>query len=146
MYLHVLADSATSVLAIVALALGALYGWRWLDAAMAMVGAALILHWSRGLVATTSRQLLDTVPSAALEIEVRKTLEAIDDVRVADFHLWDIGPGRRACIAVLVTHTPRAPSFYRSSLASFTELAHVTIEVHACPDEDHAADPVQVTS
>ncbi len=137
-YLHVLADSATSVFALAALSLGALYGWRWLDPVMALVGAALILHWARGLLATTSRQLLDAVPSAELEIELRKALEAIDDVRVADFHLWDIGPGRRACIAVLVTHTPKAPSFYRSSLSSFPELAHVTIEVHACPD-DHPA-------
>ena len=128
-YLHVLADALTSVLALVALGLGAAFGWNWLDPIMGLVGAALILQWSRGLVGATARQLLDVVPSAALESEIRKELESIDDVRVADLHLWDIGPGRRACIVALVTHTPRAPAYYRARIVpvGHLESAHVTI-------------------
>ena len=41
-YLHVVADAATSLLAIFALLGGMLWGFAWLDPAMGLVGAALI--------------------------------------------------------------------------------------------------------
>ena len=52
-YLHVLADAATSALAIVALAGGWKFGWGWLDPAMGIVGAILILVWARSLLVET---------------------------------------------------------------------------------------------
>jgi Co/Zn/Cd efflux system component len=58
-YLHVIADAATSVLAIVALVGGLAYGWAWLDPAMGIVGALLVGNWARGLVRSTSAVLLD---------------------------------------------------------------------------------------
>lgn len=133
-YLHVLADSATSVLAIAALAMGAWLGIAWLDPVMGLVGAALILHWARGLVRTTAAQLLDVVPSRDVEQKVRATLEAIDDARVTDLHVWQIGPDCRACIVSIVTHTPREPSFYRARVAAEVQLGHLTVEVHPCPE------------
>lgn len=65
-YLHVLADALTSVLAIAALAAGWWFGIAWLDAAVGIVGAAVILNWSRGLVAETAGVLLDRVPDQRL--------------------------------------------------------------------------------
>ncbi len=41
-YVHVVADAATSVLAIIALAGGMLWGWIWLDPVMGIVGAGLV--------------------------------------------------------------------------------------------------------
>ena len=49
-YVHVLADAMTSVLAIVALLAGRFYGWVWLDPVIALVGVAVILSWSFGLL------------------------------------------------------------------------------------------------
>ncbi len=49
-YMHVLADGLTSVLAIVALLTGSLYGCLWLDPAMGIVGALVIARWSWGLI------------------------------------------------------------------------------------------------
>ena len=49
-YVHVLADALTSVLAIVALTCGFLFGWVWMDPLMALVGVAVILSWSFGLI------------------------------------------------------------------------------------------------
>jgi Co/Zn/Cd efflux system component len=48
-YLHVIADAATSLLAIVALLGGMLYGWDWLDPLMGIVGAVLVSRWALGL-------------------------------------------------------------------------------------------------
>ncbi|TQT54792.1 CDF family Co(II)/Ni(II) efflux transporter DmeF, partial [Xanthomonas perforans] len=45
-YLHVVADAATSVLAIVALVAGMHWGVTWLDPLMGIVGAVLVTAWA----------------------------------------------------------------------------------------------------
>ncbi|HEX5363316.1 MAG TPA: CDF family Co(II)/Ni(II) efflux transporter DmeF, partial [Gallionella sp.] len=52
-YVHVIADAATSVLAIVALIGGWFYGWSWLDPVMGIVGAILVAVWAKGLLIET---------------------------------------------------------------------------------------------
>lgn len=77
-YLHVIADAATSVLAIIALLGGMYFGAAWLDPVMGLVGAALVSVWAWGLIRQTSKVLLDhprrlgepawlTRPAAAFE-------------------------------------------------------------------------------
>jgi cation diffusion facilitator family transporter len=144
-YLHVLADAATSVLAIVALAAGVWAGVTWLDPVMGLVGAMLILKWARDLASSSGQQLLDVVPSPELEARIKTELESIDDARVTDLHVWEIGPDCQACIASIVTHTPREPGFYRARIAAIAKLSHVTVEVHACPDERCADKIVRAT-
>ena len=63
---------------------------------------------------------------------MRAKLEAIDDVRVADLHVWELGPGRRSCIVSLVTSTPRDVDHYRQAVLKALPVAHLTIEVHQC--------------
>lgn len=134
-HLHVLADAFTSVLAILAL-LGAEHlGWTFLDPAMGLVGAVVILRWSVGLCLGAARVLLDVRPSEALEASARATLEAIDDVAVADLHVWELGPGRRAVLASIVTERPRDVGHYREALFARLDVSHVTVEVHRRPGE-----------
>ncbi len=67
-YFHVLADTLTSVLAIVALFVGKYMGAVWLDPVMGIVGAIVIFHWSFGLIKESSSVLLDkSVNTATLE-------------------------------------------------------------------------------
>ena len=131
-YFHVLADALTSVLAIGALALGRAFGWWFLDPAMGIVGGLLIARWSFGLCRDASRQLLDAVPSPEMARRILARLETIDDVRVADLHLWEIAPGRRGCIVSLVTGQPRETEYYRDAILGEAPLAHLTVEVHRC--------------
>jgi cation diffusion facilitator family transporter len=131
-YLHVLADALTSVLAIAALLAGRYLGWWFLDPGMGVVGGVLIARWSFGLCRDTSRQLLDAVPSTELARRIALRLEGIDDVRVADLHLWEIAPGRQGCIVSLVSSEPRDTSFYREAILGEVALAHLTVEVHRC--------------
>ncbi|MFA5083613.1 MAG: CDF family Co(II)/Ni(II) efflux transporter DmeF, partial [Hydrogenophilaceae bacterium] len=58
-YVHVIADAATSVLAIIALAGGWVYGWSWLDPVMGIVGAVLVATWAKNLLTETGKVLLD---------------------------------------------------------------------------------------
>jgi len=138
-YLHVLADALTSLLAITALTTGKLYGWSWMDPVMGLVGSLVIARWSLGLLRDTSRVLLDAETSDARRAEIVAALEADGDARVADLHLWRVGPRHLAAIVSLVAHHPREPDHYKGLLSRQPDLAHVTIEVHRCPDDAAAA-------
>ena len=133
-YLHVLADALTSVLAITALLAGRLYGWVWMDPAMGIVGALVIAHWSLGLLRSSGAVLLDTVPDARLAAQLKRSLEQGTD-RVADLHLWRLGPGHLGVVASIVSDVPQTPDAYKARLAGFAGLSHVTVEVHACRHE-----------
>ncbi|WP_226468304.1 CDF family Co(II)/Ni(II) efflux transporter DmeF [Luteimonas panaciterrae] len=130
-YFHVLADALTSVLAVVALLLGRTLGWVWMDALMGVIGALVILRWSYGLLRDTSAVLLDASAPAGMEDAIRKRLE-FDDHRIADLHLWRVGPGSFAAIVSLVTHHPQPLADYRARLEGVESLAHVSIEVQTC--------------
>jgi cation diffusion facilitator family transporter len=130
-YLHVLADAATSVLAILGLLAGALFGWVFMDPVMGLVGALVIANWSFGLMRDAGAVLLDVTPDPELAHRVRAALERGDD-RVTDLHLWRVGPGRYGAIIALVSDAPLLPAEYKARLGFLRELAHVTIEVEAC--------------
>ena len=124
-YLHVLADALTSVLAIAALAAGWWLGWRWLDPAVAIVGALVILLWSRGLIMETAGVLLDRVPDQQLSDELRSRVEGSGDVTIHDWHLWAVGPGRYAAI---VSASGAPAGEIRRRLGSDPRIAHLTVE------------------
>lgn len=132
-YLHVLADALTSVLAIVALLLARGMGWLWVDALIGVVGAVVIARWSVGLLRDTGAVLLDASVSPALLRRIRERIETGDD-RVADLHVWRVGPGHYAAIVSLATHEPQPLQAYRRRLRDIAGLEHVSIEVQQCPD------------
>ncbi len=134
-YLHVIADALTSVLAIVALLCGKVFGWAWMDALMGMVGAIIISKWSLGLIRGTSGVLLDATPDNELSDEIRQAIESDSDNRISDLHLWCVGPNQFAAIISLVTHDPREPEYYKGLLADLDGLSHTTIEVNGCPGD-----------
>ena len=126
-YLHVLADALTSVLAIAALAAGWWLGWRWLDPAVGIVGALVILVWSRGLIADTAAVLLDRVPDQALCDRLQAAIKGSGDVQIHDFHLWQVGPGRYASIVSVSGAV--TPSEVRRRIGEDRRLVHLTVEV-----------------
>jgi cation diffusion facilitator family transporter len=131
-YIHILADALTSMLAILALSLGWWAQLWFLDPLVGLIGGVVIAWWAVTLCRQASRQLLDVVSSPSHEEVVRARLEAIDDVRVADLHVWELGPGRRSCIVSLVTAVPRDVAYYRDMVLAALPVAHLTIEIHQC--------------
>ena len=137
-YLHVLADALTSVLAIVALVLGKYYGWNWLDPVMGIVGALIITQWSYSLMKETSPMLLDASIALKYKLAIKKKIESDADNRVSDLHIWRVGPGHFAIIISIVSHTPKAPEYYKELLQEFrslgggNKLSHITVEVNQC--------------
>lgn len=134
-YVHVLADAATSVLAIVALAAGLLFGTRWLDPAVGLIGAAMIGWWSYGLIRDSALVLLDAEDSPVLAADIRAMIEREMNARVFDLHLWRLGPGHRGLIVSLVSPDQVTADRIRDLLRSrYSELSHVTIEIAVCAD------------
>lgn len=131
-YLHVIADALTSILALIALGLGLLQGWAFMDPVMGILGAALVGRWAWGLARESAQVLLDAGDHADLERQIRARIEADADNQVADLHLWRIAPAGRACILSLVTHHPRPVEHYHALLATIPGLLHVTVEVNQC--------------
>jgi len=136
-YLHVIADAATSVLAIVALIGGWFYGWAWLDPVMGIVGAILVANWARGLLVDTGKVLLDREMDHPVVAEIREAVESdrgAGDTRITDLHVWRVGKGAFSCALSVLTHDPAlTPARIRERLAVHEEIVHTTIEVQLCP-------------
>ncbi|MEB2297358.1 MAG: CDF family Co(II)/Ni(II) efflux transporter DmeF [Ignavibacteria bacterium] len=130
-YLHVLADALTSVLAIFALSAGKFFGFGWMDPMTGIVGAILVSKWSWGLLRDTSRTLLDKEVSREIQNKIKEAIEQKDDNKVADLHLWCIGPGIYSAAISVVTENPKSPDYYKELLPE-VGIVHTTFEVHRC--------------
>ena len=131
-YMHVLADALTSVLAIVALLGGYYAGWNFLDPISAFVGGVMILVWSVGLCRESARELLNVVASTELVHTIQQRVEALDDARVADLHVWELGRGKIGCIVSVHAATPRPVAEYREAILAVAPIDHLTVEVEPC--------------
>jgi cation diffusion facilitator family transporter len=137
-YIHVIADAATSVLAIVALIGGWIWGWSWLDPLMGILGGVLVAVWARGLIAETGKILLDREMDHPVVEEVREVVEAASEhgeTKVTDLHVWRVGKKVFSCAMTVVTHDPNlTPTMVRQAMAVHEEIVHATIEIHVCTD------------
>ena len=137
-YMHVIADAATSVLAIAALFGGWIFGWSWLDPLMGIVGAVLVAVWAKGLIADTGKVLLDREMDHPVVEEIREVIETGADAgvtRITDLHVWRVGKQVYSCAMTVVTHDRSlTPDAVRERLSIHEEIVHSTIELHYCLD------------
>jgi cation diffusion facilitator family transporter len=132
-YVHVLADAATSILAIAGLVVAMSAQWVWADPAVGFIGSIVIASWAYGLIRSSGAVLLDVSADKNLETVIRDRLETKGD-RVTDLHVWQVGPGHRAAVISVVSDQPLAPADYKDRLGGLRGLSHVTIEVETCPN------------
>lgn len=130
-YLHVLADAATSVLAIIALIAGKLWAVSWLDPVMGLVGAVLVTVWAYGLLRDTGRVLLDAEMTAPVVAEIREVIAgSLIKAELCDLHVWRVGKGKYACILSLAVEEAVSPDYFREQVGIHEELVHITIEIN----------------
>ncbi|WP_207003366.1 CDF family Co(II)/Ni(II) efflux transporter DmeF [Trinickia mobilis] len=128
-YIHVMADAAVSVLAIIGLVLARTFGWMWMDPLAGVIGALVIANWSYGLMRDTGAILLDMSPDRRMAENVRHAIEDRGD-KVVDLHVWRVGPGHMsAVVSVATSESQRDSRFYHAVLERFMGLSHVTVEV-----------------
>jgi cation diffusion facilitator family transporter len=135
-HLHLSADALVSVLVIAGLAAGAKLGWTWTDPVTGLMGAALVGQFAFSLIKRAGAPLLDINPSAELTAQVRARLQGAGD-QVIDLHLWRLGPGHHAVIAVIAAEHPQPVEVYHARLAGLAGVSHVTVEVRGAGDHGH---------
>jgi len=137
-YVHVIADAATSVLAIIALAGGWIYGWSWMDPLMGIVGAVLVAVWAKNLIIETGKVLLDREMDHPVVAEIREAVETGSNTgitKITDLHVWRVGKQAYSCALSVVTQDATlTPKRVRDQLAVHEEIAHATIEIHQWVD------------
>jgi cation diffusion facilitator family transporter len=129
-YIHVIADAAVSVLAIVGLLLARYFGWLWMDPVAGIVGALVIANWSYVLIKAAGAVLMDVRPDDAVAKKVKRAVEGVGD-RLVDLHIWRLGPGHLgAVVSVTSSHAERNPAYYHRLLGECKAFSHVTVEVN----------------
>lgn len=129
-YLHVLADALTSVLAIVALIGGMIYGLTWLDPLMGIVGSVLVFVWAVGLVKQSGKILLDAEMDAPVVEEIIEVINAIEpNITIEDLHVWRVGKGKFGCILSLRSDASIDIDKVKEELSIHEELVHISVEI-----------------
>lgn len=135
-YVHVVADAATSVFAMLALAGGWVFGWWWLDPVMGVVGAVVVALCAKRVIGDTAKVLLDREMDHPVVQEIREAVEAggkASEAVVTDLHVWRVGKGTYSCALSVVTHDPTlTPARVREWISVHEEVVHVTAEVNQC--------------
>lgn len=132
-YFHVLADTLTSLLAIVALLAGKYFGLIWMDALMGIVGAVVIARWSYGLIKESSQVLLDKSANPSMLTDVIELVNAEKGTLIRDIHLWKIASGHQSLILSLdVTNTNEISDYKQLIQQKLPKITHVSIEINRC--------------
>lgn len=130
-YFHVLADTLTSLLAIVALLAGKYFSWIWMDALMGIVGALVITKWSYGLIKQTSQVLLDKSVGNTLFPQIASAMKAQHQAVINDIHIWKISASDHAAILSVSTSEKVELDEYKHTLQQhLPQLSHISVEVN----------------
>lgn len=139
-HLHLAADVVVSILSIAGLLAGGQLGWTWADPLAGLLGALLVGRFAWTLGASAGAVLLDMTPSPRLTGETRRRLEAMG-AKVIDLHLWRLGPGHHAAIAVVADPEGRPAGVFRAQLADLAGLSHLTVEVRQASQAESGESP-----
>ncbi|WP_417877898.1 CDF family Co(II)/Ni(II) efflux transporter DmeF [Vibrio sp.] len=126
-YFHVLADTLTSLLAIVALIIGKFYGWVWLDATMGIVGALVIGKWTLGLIRQTAPVLLDESIDEQYRQDIRAELAPYADV--VDLHVWKVSGHHYSAAIAIKNRSNKSLGEFKQMLSKFDKIHHLTLEL-----------------
>jgi cobalt-zinc-cadmium efflux system protein len=129
-FIHMLGDTLSTAAVIGGGAAIVFTGGNWIDPALSLGIAALILWSSIGIVRETLNILLEGTPRGLSLGEIRTTLEEIDGVEdVHDLHIWSLGSNTHA-LASHVTIADIPPSESNRILDRINEVLRERFSIH----------------
>ena len=148
-FLHLVADAAVSLAAVLAGAGVWAFGWNWLDPATALLIAVVVAVGSFGLLRDAFNAAMDAVPRGIDQKRVRAWLLAQDGVSALHhLHIWSLGAGEVAMTAHLVrAHDADHDAFIdllNEGLDAEFGINHPTVQIergNACEHDDHDRAP-----
>ncbi len=134
-FLHMIADTASSVGVIVAGGIVAFTGWKQADPVAAGIISAMVLYWAAGLIRESGSILLESAPRHMNLEEIRAAMRDFEDVReVHDLHVWTITSRMYALTAhvrlnrdLKVSETDALGRKLREMLDQRYEINHATL-------------------
>jgi cobalt-zinc-cadmium efflux system protein len=132
-YLHMAADAAVSFGVVIAALLIMATGWLWIDPAISLCIAAVVLLTGWELARDSVNLALDAVPKGIELGEVQRYLSALDGVvEVHDLHIWAMSTSETALTAHLVRPTGHDDAFLHhvcEELSHRFRIHHATLQV-----------------
>jgi Co/Zn/Cd efflux system component len=105
-----------------------------MDPLMGIVGGVMVFKWSFGLLMVTSHILLDKNGPEDIQQKIKASIEADGDSKVADLHLWSVGPNIYNVIVSVVACNPLEPEQYKKLIPGNLGLVHISVEVSKCKE------------
>lgn len=148
-FLHLVADAAVSVAAVVA-GIGMLtLGWTWLDPATALLVGLVVALGAFGLLRDAFNAAMDAVPRNIDQAAVQAFLAGQDGVQaVHHLHIWSLGAGEIAMTAHLVRPDDHDHDRFIDGLAHALDhrfgINHPTLQIEhglACEHDLHDRAP-----
>lgn len=127
-FIHVVTDAMTSVLAIIALLSGKLFGQTWPDAAVAILGALVILKWAWDLLFSSGKMLVDYHPVAEDDERIRSIAGEFGSV-VRDLHVWNTSERDKAIILNLEASEGFDKEDFSRKIRKACGCSHLTLEI-----------------
>jgi cobalt-zinc-cadmium efflux system protein len=132
-YLHMAADAGVSLGVVVAALLIMVTGWQWLDPAISLCIAAVVLVSGWGLARDSLNLAMDAVPKGIDLPEVRDYLAGVDGVLdVHDLHIWAMSTNETALTAHLVRPGGHDDAFLHHVCAGLSHrfgIHHATLQI-----------------
>ena len=145
-YLHLMADAAISVATVAAGAGVLLWGWAWLDPAIALLVGVVIAWGATGLLRDSFNAAMDAVPPGIDAAEVRAFIADRPGVAsVHHLHIWSLGAGGIALTAHLVRPSDEGDDAFihatQEALKSRFGIDHATLQLERgsseCAGREH---------
>jgi cobalt-zinc-cadmium efflux system protein len=141
-YLHMIADAAVSLGVLCAGIVILLTGWDWVDPAVALVVAIVILASGVALLRESLDLAMDAVPRHIRIEEVRRYLAALPGVcDVHDLHIWSMSTTETALtVHLVVPDKPVSDKFLQNAAKTLRDdyaIHHPTIQI----EDGTASDP-----
>ena len=137
-YLHMTADAGVSFGVVIAALLIMATGWFWLDPAISLCIAAVVLLSGWELARDSVNLALDAVPRGIALGEVQQYLAGLDGViEVHDLHIWAMSTSETALTAHLVRPTGHDDAFLHhvcEELSHRFRIHHATLQVEISAD------------
>ncbi|MCV2508916.1 MAG: CDF family Co(II)/Ni(II) efflux transporter DmeF [Neisseriaceae bacterium] len=129
--IHVAADSATSVAALLGIFAAWAWGWNWLDPMIGLIASVVILKWSVGLLKSSGSVLLDKESDADIKSQVIDSIKVVNpQADIMDLHIWSVGPRSFVVVAIIGSSIEEDSSNrYRTALERIEGVYHPVIEI-----------------
>ncbi len=154
-FLHMAGDTLSTAAVIAGGACILLTGRDWIDPALSLLIAALILWSSVGIVRETMNILLEGTPRGVSLLQIRCVMEAVEGVvNVHDLHVWCLGSQSRAlaCHVTIADIPPSASAGIllrlNNELRAQFEISHTTIQFEhiGCEALEGCVTPLEETA